>query len=250
MSKNIFSQFFCGLAAVFSGIKSFYRDPASWKYALYPVILLVFFYAAAIWLLIAAVTFCIHWCRNFAETLPEYLAWSEHIAVFFLVIAGTFFAIFAIITTLSSLYEIAGGFFFDHLASFWEKKYFNFQKSNENWKESLIFSWDSIIFSLGTVWYLLLLSAAGLLFPVISPIILTCVMGYRFGISALSCTAFNHGMRIRALRNMPGTFWKFMGFGLTAYLLIIIPFFGIFALPGIIIGGVELFYKLSNDRKC
>ncbi len=248
MNDNIFSQFFSGVRSVFNGTISFYRDTKAWKYALYPILLLIFFYAAALWLWITAVIFCFNWCRNFADTLPEYLAWSEHIVSFLLIAAGIILAAFAIVTTLSSLYEIAGGFFFDHLASFWEKKYFNFQKHNESWKESAAFLWDSVTFGLGTIWYLLLLSIVGIFLPVIGPIILTIIMGYRFGISALSCTAFNHGMRINELRHIPGAFWKFMGFGLAAYFLIIIPFIGIFTLPGIIVGGVELFHTLSENR--
>ena len=248
MGKNIFADFFNGIHSVIKGSISFYKDPAAWKYALYPILLLVFFYAAALWLWITAVIFCFNWCKNFADSLPEYLAWSENIVTFLLIAAGVILAAFAIVTTLSSLYEIAGGFFFDHLAAFWEKKYFNFQKHDESWKESAAFLWDSVTFGLGTIWYLLLLSIIGIFLPVIGPIILTIVMSYRFGISALSCTAFNHGMRIKELRNIPGTFWVFLGFGLAAYFLILLPVVGIFMLPGIIVGGVELLHNISDNR--
>jgi uncharacterized protein involved in cysteine biosynthesis len=90
-------------------------------------------------------------------------------------------------------------------------------------------------------------------FPLAGQIILFWIMAEAMGLAVLSCPAFNHHVPMTLLVKKSLANWTVRGFALMAYALIIIPFGALFFLPGIFIGGTELFNielksELVNDQ--
>lgn len=219
---------------VFRGIKLFYRDPRAWKYALLPFLLMTLIYialGAGVLLLIGSVAI---------DSLPE---WGNGIlrVVMYISAVLTIFILLPLLTA-STLYEVCGGLFFDSLAGYWERKYFACTVPEVSWREIGRFTFESVLFAVKTSLLQLFLLLAGVFLPVIAQIVTIWLMGRLTAVAILSSTGFNHAFPPAEIAKISRSKPCIRGFGVTAYLLSIIPGGIIFLLPGFIIGGTEMFH--------
>jgi len=69
-------------------------------------------------------------------------------------------------------------------------------------------------------------------------------MGYLFGLSYTVCSANRNGTTIGELKKAAGKrIFIILGFGVSAYFLLMIPLTAIIFLPGLVLGGAELFNR-------
>ena len=74
-------------------------------------------------------------------------------------------------------------------------------------------------------------------------------MGYCVGIAYMLTPANTRGLALADMRaRVSGRRSVVLGFGLTAYLLLLIPFATLFLLPGIVLGGADLVNRELADR--
>ena len=74
-------------------------------------------------------------------------------------------------------------------------------------------------------------------------------MGYFFGLTYIICSANRNGTRIGQLKKAAGKrIFIILGFGVSAYFLLMIPLAAIIFLPGLVLGGSELFNRELKDH--
>lgn len=242
------SNFLYGVSAVFQGIADFYRDRSLWKYSLFPLGCVALFYI----LLAGAGLFA---ARTAVEILyscdfPDFWQWSKVPLAGFIYI---FFAGAILLITLfatGTFYELFGGVFFDKLIEHC------IQSDGKNilCANSRIFELrallDSMLYSLNTLLWMVLLFLPSVLLPVIGPLLTILLISYRLGTGYLAIAALRFGRsfartRAAAKRNCSSV----LGYGLTIYILFSLPFGVIIFLPGIMLGGVLLLQNLPELRE-
>ena len=76
------------------------------------------------------------------------------------------------------------------------------------------------------------------------------IMGYYIAISYMICSANNRNVPISKLHTLAKKKGALtLGFGVTAYVLLLIPFSTIILLPGLVLGGAELFNDEFKECK-
>ena len=85
--------------------------------------------------------------------------------------------------------------------------------------------------------------------PVAGPCLLGIVAGYRLGVTYMLPTGFLKNKTVEEqLALLAGKKSMVSGFGITVYLLFLLPpFISIFLLPGILLGGTELLHLMEDD---
>ena len=137
--------------------------------------------------------------------------------------------------------ELIAGFFFDALADHYEKKTFGTTAVPFSWKGTLLFTAAAIRFALGTLVILMVLFPVNLFLPFIGQILTAFIMGYCLGISSMMSSAGRNGIPLAELREAARRRRLLVtGFGVTAYLLLLIPFVTLFLLPALVLGGAEM----------
>ena len=141
------------------------------------------------------------------------------------------------------------GPFFDSLIRCYEKKYHGIDLKEVPFKRSLRFLRDSFCYSINT----LLISGAVLivsfLIPLVGPCLVGAVAGYRLGVTYMLPTGFLKNRTVREqLELLAGKKSAVFGFGITVYLLFLLPpFVSIFLLPGMILGGTEVMHLVEEN---
>jgi CysZ protein len=242
-----------GANYVWRGVKIFYSTPAYWKYTVVPLFVLLALYLSGMYLLLwHFVPWTYHLlpsptvCGESLKFLIYPLRW---LIAFSLGIGG----LLLILTTISTLYEMISAPFFEYLVINVEKREYGITTSEPGWRETWAFTRQTLLFSAISLLYGMLLLVLSWLLPVAGAIFMALVMGYRLGISCLFCSAFNRRIGVRGLRiAAAGDRNALIGFGVLAYLLLLIPFSAIVLLPGFAVGGVCLFnerlYRKSSDE--
>ena len=112
------------------------------------------------------------------------------------------------------------------------------------WKLSLKYSIESFLFGIRTALAFCGLFIISLFFPVIGQILLIICMGYFLGLSYIICSANRNGTTVGQLKKAAGKrIFVILGFGVSAYFLLMIPLAAIIVLPGLVLGGSELFNR-------
>lgn len=243
----MFRDFFQGAAFVFRGIRAFYCDGKAWKYTVLPMLLLLLLY----WLVY-------RWITNTAERLgnsvsdalsglPSWLLWLQDCTVFLISVSGVVAAMLLLALTVSTMYEIAGGFFFDPLVSYREKQRSGLEPCKLTTAQNIRNILDSIFWGIRTALLFLLFFLLSFFLPLIGQILLVIVMGHRIGQSYLIVPGFNRGMTVAGVQKISRVRYAMTaGFGVTVYLLFLIPFAPLLLLPGIVMGGADLFYDMNS----
>ncbi len=210
------SDFFNGMGYAGRGIGDFFSRPELWKYAVFPVLIVFALYTGA-----GFAAFC---CIDniFAS-----------IGVFILVLLS--------LTLLCPLYELFGGIFFDSMVEAFEKKEYDNRNPGRKLFTEITFFLEACLFSFVTLLLFLLMFLIGLI-PVIGPVLLVLVMGYRYALTYMLNVCCCHGLSVKDLKKAAAK--KRMavaGFGTAVYFLLLIPLGGLFFLPGIILGASRLY---------
>ncbi len=212
----MFQEFFQGMNYAGRGIGDFFSRPKLWKYAVIPALIVLALYTGAGF----AAFYCID--NIFAS-----------IGVFILVLLS--------LTLLCPLYELFGGVFFDSMVEAFEKQEYGYKNPGRKFFTEITFFLEACLFSFVTLLLFILMFLIGLI-PVIGPILLVLVMGYRYAQTYMLNVCCNHSLSIRELKKASAkNRMASTGFGTAVYLLLLIPLGGLFFLPGIILGAARLY---------
>jgi len=248
---NIFgiSDLLRGSGYVFSGCRAFYGDRRAWKYAVLPLAVMT-----GVYVLLFRVI--LHFSRRGAEALnqelaglPAQLQWLTSFVSGLSSFLGLLFALLVMGTTVSTLYEMFGGFFFDPLIEYHRRKRYGLPPCGQSLRRGLKYCLDSLLFGIRTSLLFLFLFVLSLFFPVAGQLVLAGVMGYCAGIAYMLTPANLSGLTLADMRaRIGGRRSVVLGFGLTAYLLLLIPFATLFLLPGLVLGGADLADRELAER--
>lgn len=237
-----------GAAAAFRGISEFYGSRKLWKYALFPLAV-----TAAVYLLLG---WGAHWAgRHLADTLaalcdglPEFLRWLGGVVRFTVRVAAALLFAALIAFTLSTLYELFGWLFFDRMIEEFERERFGRHLPKKSASFTMRFLRDSCFYGLGTLVWIVLTALFGLFFPLLGQAAAVAVLGWRFGVVYLAAAGYNDNRSLGEVRSIAARHrMAAAGFGITVYLLTLIPFAPVFLLPGLVLGGV-LLYRADSSQ--
>ena len=246
--NSIVKDFLKGAFYTGSGCRSFYSDRKAWKYALFPFGIILLFYiavfAGSLYLSVKTADAAL----SLLENLPQWLEWLKYAVS---PVTGILFTILFIIMatqTFCALYELSGGVFFDALAEYHQMKKYNIKPMALSLSCKMKWGFDALKFALSTAVQLAVLFVVSLIFPIIGQILFILCAGYYIGFSCMMSSAGSRGYQLDDLRKAAKKrIFLILGFGTTAYLIMMIPFAAVIMLPGIVTGGTELFVEEISD---
>jgi CysZ protein len=238
----VFADIITGTGYIWRGIKLFYGMPRYWKYNILPLLLIAILYCGGIYLLFWQL---LPWAyrllpspENCGSVVKYFICPLQILTAISLTVGGLLF----LLLVLTALYEIVSAPFLESLVIRIEHDQFAINHAEPAWRETLSFTVQTFYFSMSTLFLGLILTAAGWLIPVAGSLIMILFIGYRFALSSLFCCAFNRHLDIRSLRKTASKRLAMMyGFGVLAYLLLLLPFTIIFLLPCFTIGATLMF---------
>ena len=232
-------NFFRGVLHLFEGITLFYKDRSLWKYTIGPWLILLAAYTGVTWGIF-----------RFSNTLALYLtSRMENCPAFLktllegsLTLAATLLAAVIVLTTLSTLFEIFGGVFFDRLIEEFEKKYYNTTFPRVPFSNQLLFTLQAAWFGFKTALLFLILLLLSFFLPFAGQLLLVLFVGIRMAYSLLFAPGFLRGKNIPETKKfLSRRKMELLGFGVAVYLLQLIPLMLPLTLPGMILGAVMLY---------
>ena len=238
-------RFFYGAGLVFEGISFFYRERKLWKYVAGPVFILIVTYALSIWGILLLSQKLVRYSEALVAGWPEFLR---------NLISGSLFATalilcaIVIVTTVSTLFEIFGGLFFDALIHKFVRSQCPEKLGKSDWAFNFKAIVESIIYSTNTLFMIIALLLLNIFLPVLGQIIGVIVVSYRFGTAYLGMCGFHYRKTMRQTRTLARlNFMPVLGYGLSIYIIFLFPLAVIFTLPGLILGGVRLYDDITNS---
>ena len=236
------NDFIKGMSYIARGIQDFFHDQESWKYALFPLGFLVVIYFVVFWKVIDLSNSISAKINQHAANLPDWLSWLNSVVCGLSHFFGIVAALLIVGMTICTLYEMFGGLFFDSLVDHYETRKYGPPEKPVTWSMNLRYCIGSVLFGLQTALAFGGLFFVSLFFPVIGQILLIICMGYFLGLSYIVCSANRNGMNIAQLKKAAAKkSCIILGFGIPSYFLLMIPFAAIILLPGLVLGGSELF---------
>ena len=210
--KDIFN----GISYVFKGIHAYYSDRTLWKYGFLPLLCLVCFYFVIFFL-----------CFYFLEGLVFWLVFLSLVLIF-------------VPLTLSLLYELAGGVFFDLLIEKYAEKN-SLLPPPQIKGRFLHFVADTVRFNIKSILLMCILIPASLVLPLAGQILVFLYLGNRNGKVWLLPALYFYGKTY----DSSGEILKekrllVTSFGTTLTFLLSIPFAALFLLPSLALGGLLL----------
>ena len=244
------NDFLKGIRYCTGGIQIFFRTPELWMYALIPLLIVLAFYLLSLLLIWYGFGLAVKILENWIRTFPSWISWSSAIIGFLVKTSILMLSIAAMLFTVSSVYEIFSGPFFDRLIKRYYQIYYGKNCTDPDWKNTLLYLRESICYSLTTLLLLILLGLAASLLPVAGPFLWIAVASYRSAVTFILPSGFLCGYRIKSqLGKMKSKRMIVIGFGFTAYMILIcLPLVSIFLLPGILLGGAKLFAEETNPE--
>lgn len=240
---NVIKDLRAGAMCVVRGWQAFYGDKKSWRYAVMPFLIMAVFYLgilAGVFLLTRAASRAL---TTYIEQWPDWLAWLAYPVNGVLAAGGLVIVLVLAAVTVGTVYEFFGGFFFDSLTACHERKKWGIEPAVMTWRENVKYGWESCRFGIKTFALFCILFLFSLIVPVIGPLVLVLGMGYFFGITYTISAACNSRIPIAELKRLCARNRALViGFGATAYLLLMIPFFALLLLPALVLGGSELLH--------
>ena len=231
-----------GMSYIGQGLRVFFHDKESWRYALFPLSLLFVVYFFLFWGMIGLSGWFAEKISQAMTGLPGWLSWLGNVISGLSYLAGIVAALLILGTTVCTLYEIFGGLFFDSLVDHYETRKYGPRQTKNTWSANLKYCIESILLGIQTAIVFCGLFFVSLFFPVFGQIVLVICMGHFLGLSYIFCSANRNGVTLAGLKKIAGkkTF-VILGYGITCYLLLLIPFLALLILPGLVLGGSELF---------
>ena len=238
-----------GVCCFFVGLRRFYSDRSLMKYCIIPFLLmsggmfLLFVFAVGMAFRLAKTV------ESWISSLPEWISWASR-AVSVVAVSGAAVAAFvAAVLILLVFYETFAGPFFDSLIRCYEKKYHGVDLKEVSFKRSFLFFRESCRYNVHTLLLSGVLLIAACLIPVAGHCLVAAVAGYRLGVAYILPTGFQKDKSVREqLELLAGKKSAVFGFGITVYLLFLLPpFVSIFLLPGMILGGTEVIHLVEEN---
>lgn len=239
-------DFLLGASYIFKGWRDFYSDRKLWKFAVIPLGIMLIFYLLVMGGLYALAGVAAEKLTALIGVLP---AWLGTLLNGGLMIFSILFFIFFLAASIGTFYELFGGLFFDSLTQYYENRRFGIAPRKATAVECAKFAVSSLFWGMRVSVIFCLLFIASFFFPVAGEIVLIAVIGYCSGVSYMICSAQNNVVPLSQLRRVCAQRRALvMGFGCTAYLLLLFPCTAIFLLPVLVIGGSELFNEQLKKR--
>lgn len=235
----MFRDLYQGADALFRGISAFYNDRSLWRYALWPMLIMVFFYVALLiggWYLAGYLVDC---CSNWARggVLAGVVGSLVYAAVAVLIISLA-------VVTVSCVYEILGGLFFDSLIEQVLQRKFGGDIPRKDWRFSMGFLAESLLYGVNTLILTAGVFILSLFLPVIGQLLLIGVVCYRMTVGYVGAVGFVEGHSLMTSRCWARkNFYRVMGYGTAVYILLLVPMMILFILPGMVIGAVEIMHS-------
>ncbi len=241
-------DFLRGVGYISKGCREFYNDKKAWRYAAIPLSIIFLFYVAAFWIIIHFSGKCADGINGWLAGLPTWLSWFHSLINGLSYFLGIITAVLLLGTTICIFYEMFGALFFDSLVEYYEKKRFAIVPHNLSITRNVKYGIESLFFGIHISVFSFLSFIIGIFFPVVGQLVFIVVMGYYTGISYMVCSANNGGFSLAKLRaTAKNKTAVILGFGIAAYLLLLIPFATIIIFPGLVLGGANLFNNEFKD---
>ena len=239
-------EFIHGASLAIEGILIFYKDRSLWKFTVFPWLLLFAVYTGVIWLIFKLSGRLSLYLTSRMANFPEFL---QTLLQGTLTVTAILLAAIIVFTTLSTLFEIFGGLFFDNLIAAFEEKYYKTQLPEVSLVHQIGYAFQGAWFCTKSALLFLLCLAAGFFIPVAGQILLVLVMGMRTAYSLLLAPGFLRDRSVRETRLLfRGRRMEVAGFGTAVYLLQLLPLMLPFTLPGMILGAVILYNNAAPQN--
>ena len=244
-----FRNYIDGVSAFITASAVFFRDRSLWKYACLPMLLMTALYVSGIMLVLYLSARLASHLEGWIAALPRWISWAAGFAAGGVVVIAFLLAVVIAVFTVSAVYEIVGGPFFDRLILRYEEKYHGEKLSEPDLKKTLLFMRDAAVHSLTTFLGMLFWMAMGLLGPAAGPAMLFVFLSVRLGAAFVMPAGFLRDMgRGQQRRLLSKHTMRLLGFGSIAYLVQLIPAAPLLLLPGLILGGSELLHRIGKDE--
>ncbi len=232
-------DFFRGACCAIDGIKYFYNDRSLWKHTIGPWLTLLAAYTGITWVIFRLAGTLASCLTARMDNCPAYL---KMLLEGSLTLVATLLAALIVLTTLSTLFEIFGGVFFDRLIEEFEKKYYNTTFPRVPFSNQLLFTLQAAWFGFKTALLFLILLLLSFFLPFAGQLLLVLFVGIRMAYSLLFAPGFLRGQGIEETKEiLSRRKMELLGFGVAVYLLQLIPLMLPLTLPGMILGAVMLY---------
>ena len=241
---NDFGQ---GALWVFRGIGEFFRHPRLWRFVALPLLLVLAIYwwlfheALAVWL-----PYLLDGTRNFFAG-----SWFEFLcrAAEFLITASVYLFLVVLTAFLAgNLFELFGGLCFSRMVRDYETKILHCKIEKITLARELSNLMACGVFSSITLILYFAFFIASFFLPVIAPLAMILLIGYRYAVIYTSEAVFNSGRRLGEVSTLYyGRSGLLFGFGSVAFLIFLVPLLPIFLIPGLVIGGTLLYHHRKDE---
>lgn len=242
------SDFFRGASYVTEGTELLLRHKYLWKYAALPVGFTGLVSAGFLWTVVHFTAVLAKKAGEVSGSLPDWAGFLGAVLsflVWLVTIAGALLILYAVSEVL---YETFGSLFFDSMAERFEKEEFGHIPPKATSAQFRKFCLECLLHGLVSALIYPWLFLLSFILPFLGQVLLVAIMGRRLAVSCLLSSAFNHRFGLAELkRKTSGKFLLVTGYGMTAYLLMMIPFLSILVLPGAILGGALLFRRELSE---
>ena len=235
-----------GVCCFFIGLRRFYSDRSLMKYGIVPFLLMSGCMFGLFALAVGMVFRLMKIMENWMSFLPDWVNLMFQTVTAVGVAAAAFVAAVLMILVF---YETFAGPFFDSLIRCYEKKYHGIDLKEVSFKRSFLFFLESCRYSINTLLISFILFAVSFLIPLLGPCLVGGIAGYRLGVTYILPTGFLKNKTVREQQKLFARKKSLVsGFGITVYLLFLLPpFVSIFLLPGMILGGTEVLHLIEEN---
>lgn len=240
--QNAFPDFLRGCGYVFRGIKAFWIHPRLWPYAIIPFLCVKILCSLLLYFLMS------QFISPFGAKVNEIFTkwgWEGTAHVLEQIILWFFILMMLMVFTAVSnmLFELFGAIFFAKMVRRYE-----FMVYRRPLVPDIPFSDDVSnaiccgIYATITLLLTIVLFVLSFFFPLVIQILTIVLIGYRYGISYCAEAGFNRKLSLGALQRQFAGAHKLTlyGFGVTVFLLLMIPLISIVFIPGFVVGGTIL----------
>ncbi len=245
--KNAFEAFCRGAGYVFYGIKLFYSTPRWWRYATPPLVMAVVLYLGLAilffgWLVPALEQWL--FAPDQSASPPEWLEWLYFFLRGVFKFTAALLGMAVVAATFAGVYEMFGSLIFDSLSRRCELELYRTPENYLSWSQNLRLTIECTWFGLVSGVIALPLFLLSLVLPTPALLLAAGILGYRLGISYLFPAGFNRMLEVSDLRiRAAGHKMSVLGFGVTAYLLLMIPGAALLFLPGLAVAGIIMSHE-------
>ncbi|HEV8652140.1 MAG TPA: EI24 domain-containing protein [Actinomycetes bacterium] len=233
------------------GMRTFLATPAVWLLGLVPVLIAGLLVLALLALLVGNVDAVAAWLTPFADHWSPGARGALRDAVGIAVVLG---ALLLAVLSFATLANMIGQPFFERISDRVERDLGDPPAGIDSpwWRtlpratvESLVL----FVLILGVNLPLLLLGLTPVVGQSLVPVVQAVVSGYLLSVELLAIPLERRGLRLRArLRFAWSHRGPVTGFGVAAFLLFLVPFANVVAMPGAVIGGTLLVRRLTGAR--